>query len=242
MQYGVCGFCRSKKEIFENLNLLEVQKTFYKPPREETARKWRKEASPKFVFTVKAWQVITHPESSPTYRKTTIPGNKEKFGFFQPTKEVFDAFDTTAAIARLLRAEIIVFQTPAAFEPEEKNIKNMKEFFSSLGREFVYVWESRGNWTSDTVEKICKSLNLIDAVDPFRRESVTSLQYFRLHGSPPGKRMYSYTYTDEDLRNLFSFCNDDTYVLFNNVTMFEDALRFQKLIQSISGENGAAEI
>jgi len=231
---GICGFCKSQKEIFEKIRLLEVQKTFYNPPLEKTVEKWRKRAPEDFEFTVKAWQVITHPASSPTYKKLTRAlKNKENCGFFQPTKEVFDAFDTIVTISRLLKARIIVFQTPARFKPTGENIRNMEEFFSSVNREFVYVWESRGDWNPTVIKGICEELNLVDGCDPFKRAPVTEQLYFRLHGSPPGKHMYSYTYTDEDLKRLYSFCGDKTYVLFNNITMYENALQFQKLIKTL---------
>lgn len=205
----------------------------------KTAEKWRREAPRDFEFTVKAWQLITHPASSPTYRKVKISGKKENYGFFKHTREVFEAYEMTVSIAMALKAAIIVFQTPPQFKEDKGNIQNMRNFFTSLSSEFLYVWESRGNWNPDTLKKLCEELNLIDGTDPFKRESVTERQYFRLHGSPPGKTMYSYTYTDEDLTNLHSFCRNDAYVLFNNVTMSEDALRFMTL--SIWG-SGAAEI
>lgn len=234
MKVGICGFCKSQSEIFDKIKLLEIQKTFYKPPLEKTAQKWRKKAPSNFEFTVKAWQLITHPASSPTYRKVkiTIPGKRENYGFFQPTKEVFEAFDTTCTIARVLKADIIVLQTPARFTPEDTNIRNMKEFFSSITREFQFVWESRGDWDPETIKEICQELNLIDGTDPFKRAPVTEPLYFRLHGSPPGNRMYTYQYQDGDLRTLLSFCEEATYVLFNNISMVDDALRFKKLKDS----------
>lgn len=231
IKVGVCGFSKSQKEIFEKHTLLEVQQTFYKPPLERTAEKWRMTAPDKFEFTVKAWQVITHPASSPTYRNVTITlGKKENYGSFQPTKEVFEAFDVTATIARRLKARIIVFQTPATFKSGDKAVENMRAFFSSISREFVYIWESRGDWNPEVIKAVCEELHLVDGVDPFKRKPVTEPAYFRLHGSPPGNRMYSYTYTDTDLRKLYSYCQDNTYVLFNNITMFEDALRFKTLL------------
>ena len=230
IKVGVCGFCTSQQEIFEKYRLLEVQKTFYKPPREKTAQKWREKAPDTFEFTVKAWQIITHPASSPTYKRVSIMGEKDNFGFFRPTKEVFNAFETTARIARILRARIIIFQTPAVFNPTHEHVENMKDFFSSIKKKFVYVWESRG-WLSDDVKDICEELHLIDGTDPFRRLPVTEQTYFRLHGSPPGKHMYSYAYTDADLEKILTFCKDDTYVLFNTMTMGEDALRFQTLLK-----------
>ena len=81
-------------------------------------------------------------------------------------------------------------------------------------------------------------------VDPFASEplhlSSRRILYLRLHGSPPGKRMYSYTYTDEDLRWLERFLRrfefTKAYVMFNNVTMFDDAYRFLRLLQETGWE------
>jgi len=56
--------------------VVEVQQTFYQIPRIATGKRWREEAPPDFEFTMKAWQLITHEPSSPTYRRlrTVIPG------------------------------------------------------------------------------------------------------------------------------------------------------------------------
>ncbi len=45
-------------------------------------------------------------------------------------------------------------------------------------------------------------------MDPFADEpdTHTDFAYFRLHGSPPGKRMYRYTYTEGDLKELYEKC------------------------------------
>ncbi|HDD64840.1 MAG TPA: DUF72 domain-containing protein, partial [Firmicutes bacterium] len=91
MKVGCCGFPISQKKYFENFNLVEVQKTFYQIPEEETLIKWRKKAQKEFEFTLKAWQLITHPPSSPTYKRLKIElSDKEKknYGFFKPTDEV----------------------------------------------------------------------------------------------------------------------------------------------------------
>lgn len=77
------------------------------------------------------------------------------------------------------------------------------------------------------------------AVDPFGSEPATyGLAYFRLHGSPPGPAMYRYTYTDADLDKLRATCReyDDAFVLFNNLSMQDDARRFRSLVSA--GANG----
>ncbi|MEM2991420.1 MAG: DUF72 domain-containing protein, partial [Halobacteria archaeon] len=58
--------------------------------------------------------------------------------------------------------------------------------------------------------------------------------YFRLHGSPPGKKMYSYRYSDSDLRLLHQKIKSyedrgEIYCMFNNIAMWDDALRFKEL-------------
>jgi len=219
------------KKYFEEFRLTEVQKTFYNPPKVETAEKWRMQAPPDFEFTVKAWQVITHPPSSPTYRKAGI--TMKNCGFFKPTKEVFEGWEKTREIARALDAKIILFQTPASFKESEENVENMIEFFSSIEREFIFVWEPRG-WSEEKVKEVCERLDLVHCVDPFVAKPLYGdVVYLRLHGSQ-GKKMYSYKYTSEDLQWLKKFCmsfDKDVYVLFNNVHMHDDALRFMEILQ-----------
>jgi uncharacterized protein YecE (DUF72 family) len=241
VKVGVCGFARSQDTIFTNLRLLEVQTTFYRPMKRITAENWRLRAPKEFEFTVKAWQLITHEPTSPTYRKARIEVAEDEmdtYGFFRPTDNVFEAWAVTNEIREALDAKIVVFQSPASFKENDANITNMRDFFRSLDKErkdVTMVWEQRGKWDRKTIAKLCNALELIHSVDPFAEDPVTSgFAYFRLHGSPPGKRMYRYTYTDDDLKGLYEKClearSSQVYVLFNNDMMYDDALRFMKMI------------
>lgn len=243
VKVGICGFARAQDTIYANLRLVEVQTTFYKPMKRATAEAWRRRAPHTFEFTIKAWQLITHEPSSPTYRKAGIAideAQMDRYGFFRPTDEVLEAWSVTNEILRALDAKVVVFQSPARFKETEENIRNMREFFCSIEedrKDIMVVWEARGAWDRKTVGRLCDELHLIQGVDPFAEAPVTTgSAYFRLHGSPPGKRMYRYTYTDEDLRRLDELCKNieaaEVYVLFNNETMYEDALRFMKIVGS----------
>jgi len=215
------------KKYFENFDVVEVQKTFYKPPSPETARKWRNIAPDNFEFTVKAWQVITHPPSSPTYRKAKL--SLSDGGFFKPIKEVFEAWEVTREIARELRSPLVLFQTPKSFRDSEENIRNMIEFFSSIEREFIFAFEPRG-WKKENVLSVCRELDLIHVVDPFLSDPLYGdIFYFRLHGFD-----YKHKYTDKELQRLSEKCRElgkGGYVMFNNVHMFDDAVRFRKLVE-----------
>jgi uncharacterized protein YecE (DUF72 family) len=230
IKVGCCGFSAKREKYYKTFSVVELQQTFYKPPLPSTAEKWRKQAPENFEFTIKAFQIITHPPTSPTYRR--LGYKPEKAGFFQPCKEVFDAWEKTKEIAEILKSRIIVFQTPNSFKDTPENMENMREFFSSVEtKKFIFAWEPRG-WSEDSIKKICKELNLVHVVDPFVSKPLHGkLCYFRLHGYP---EMYKHKYTQSELKDLAKYVRGlkkEVYVMFNNIYMFEDALEFKKLIE-----------
>lgn len=132
IKVGCCGFPEDREKYYRQFPVIEINISFYQLPSETTANKWRLEAPADFEFAMKAWQLITHPTNSFTYRrlKEKIPQNKKKnYGFFRPTEEVFEAWERTKKIARILKASIILFQCPASFQPTEENKRNFKNFF-----------------------------------------------------------------------------------------------------------------
>lgn len=230
---GTCGFGRRQAEVVQRLDAVEIQETFYRPIAVERALKWRGLAPPDFRFCVKASQFITHAATSPTYRRSgrVVPDSeKSNYGSFQDSPQVLEGWEATRSIAEAVRASVIVFQTPASFGPTEANRNALYRFFESVRTDAIKALELRGPWATHIVEKICEDLGLVHAVDPFEKEPATyGLAYFRLHGSPPGKSMYRYTYTDADLSRLRAICleYDDACVMFDNLSMHADAIRFR---------------
>ena len=237
IKVGCCGFPGGMKKYFQEFSLVEVQKTFYSPPKVETAQRWRTHAGEGFEFTLKAWQLITHPASSPTYRKAGINvEDREKYGFFRPTEEVFSAWERTREIAEALEASVVVFQCPPRFTQSEEHISNLKSFFGSIERgSFTFALELRSPWDRELLGELCEELKLVHCVDPLQEEPVTQrLAYFRLHGSYEGGRInYRHRYSDEELKAVLKKAMeyDTAYVLFNNIYMGEDAKRFLELLK-----------
>lgn len=212
---------------------MEIQQTFYQPPKQDTIKRWRDEAPVDFEFTLKAWQLITHEVSSPTYRrlkKRLSESQKKQVGAFRYTDVVRRAWDTTLQMARILATSKVVFQCPASFAPASENMDRIREFFSHIDRGGVMcIWEPRGKWQDDEIAELCRDLDLIHCVDPFKAESVTGgLRYYRLHGITG----YRHEFSDEELRDLGQrqLKNGETYYLFNNVGMHRDAVRFKQLL------------
>jgi len=229
IKVGCCGFGEARQKYFAEFRVVEIQATFYQPPKPETARGWREKAPAEFEFTLKAWQLITHEASSPTYRRLTekIPGTRlRQCGSFKPTAEVFGAWERTEEIARALGSKIVVFQCPATFTPTEAHKRNLKQFFKRIsGKGFRFAWEPRGEWKPDEVKALCEELDLIHCVDPFKSAPAWGkIRYYRLHGITG----YPYRFTDDDLGKLGESCGGQrqVYCLFNNVSMLEDARRF----------------
>ncbi|WP_457554944.1 DUF72 domain-containing protein [Candidatus Pyrohabitans sp.] len=238
IKVGCCGFPGGMSRYFQEFSLVEVQRTFYSPPRVETAQRWRSLAGEDFEFTLKAWQLITHPPGSPTYRKAGIKvSDPAKYGFFKPTEEVFSAWEKTEEVAQALKASVIVFQCPPRFTQSEEHISNLKSFFDSIERgSFTFALELRSAWERGLLAELCEELKLVHCVDPLREEPVTRrLAYFRLHGSYKGGRInYRHRYSDEELREVAEKAQrfESAYVLFNNVYMGEDASRFINLLRT----------
>ena len=233
VQVGTCGFRMNKHEYSDLLKCVEVQHTFYQPPQVKTLEKWRSEMPEDFEFTLKAWQLITHESTSPTYKrlkKKLTEKEAADAGFFKPTDIVAEGLETTLACAHALKARTILFQCPAKFQQTPENIKNMRRFFKKVKRGSLnFAWEPRGPWDDKVVKKICDDLDLWHVVDPFVRRTTTPDRcYFRLHGIGG----WRYRYEDGELEELASLLPDEglSYVFFNNNVMTEDALRFKRMV------------
>jgi uncharacterized protein YecE (DUF72 family) len=211
---------------------VEVQQTFYQPPSLKTAEKWREEAPANFEFALKAWQLITHEPKSPTYRRLKLSWPSDKLarcGSFKACEEVAWAWEQTWKIAAALQAKYVVFQCPASFHPSAENKRNLETFFNKVNRgNLRLIWEPRGPWTRGEVRNLCRELDLIHGVDPFKADPQWGqVRYFRLHGITG----YRYRFSGKDLEKLQEKCRGLTYCFFNNVNMWADALAFQDRVQ-----------
>lgn len=230
LRIGCCGFARAQAECFRDFSCVEIDSSFYRLPQLATAARWRAAAPADFQFTLKAWQVITHPASSPTYKRTPLDAHdRQHCGGFGFNATIRWAWDETFAVARELQAALVLLQSPASFTPTKEHIGKLKQFFEKAKRGKFHVgWEPRGEWETGLVDALCRELDLVHVVDPFRQAPpVTgSIQYFRLHGVTGPKHRY----TDVELGQLREFCRAKpvSYCLFNNLSMVKDAQRFTR--------------
>ncbi|RYZ02623.1 MAG: DUF72 domain-containing protein [Myxococcales bacterium] len=229
-------------EYPRHFRLLEVQQSFYEPPAERVAQRWRDAMPPDFEFTVKAWQLITHESKSPTYRRLKRALSEQEradCGRFRDTPIVREAMSRTLATANTVRASTVLFQCPASFGPSAENVQNLRRFIADIARPQCWpglrlAWEPRGPaWSAqrELALRLCEELQLIYVVDPFVDPiHVTSAgpAYVRLHGIGGARHVY----TDEELARLAEQVPSGASVLFNHLPRVGDARRFHELMKS----------
>ncbi len=220
---GTCGWSRfpdkgDKLELYaKHFDVVEVNSTFYRLPRVSTAEKWLKKArgiNDRFEFTVKAPKTITH-----------------EYKFREGSKAVWKEF---LEIVKALESKVVIFQTPHKhFMPTAEHINNAKRFFSMIDRgDLTIGWEVRWKeeWTREIIEPLFEELDIIHVIDPLRQKPFRKqpFNYYRLHGF--GERMmYDYKFSDDELREVKRVTKNGDYILFNNVYMYDDAMRFKSL-------------
>lgn len=233
VQIGTCGLGGSKAAYATLFSCVEIQQTFYQPPQLSTLERWRREVPPDFEFTLKAWQLITHPAKSPTYnrlKRTLSEPERVAAGYFKPTTLVDEAWQFSLACAQTLGAKTVLFQCPASFTQTPEHIHNLVQFFSRIERKnLICCWEPRGPWDKSVIKSLCEDLHLWHVVDPFTTTTVTPEHvYFRLHG----RQGWRYQYEPAELTELTELlpANKPAYVFFNNIHMRQDALVFKQLL------------
>jgi uncharacterized protein YecE (DUF72 family) len=250
---GTCGYSyydapegwkdryESKLAAFADaFECVEINRTFYSLPQVSTTERWRREVdgvNSDFTFAVKAWQAITHPISSPTWRGNDddlSEAEREQVGMLQPNSTVVEAWNATRARAEALEAEVVVVQTPPSFDCSDEHATNLRGFVDAIDRGGLEIaWEPRGNWAEnlERVAALCEDLELIHVTDLMREEplATTDTAYTRLHGLNEDRYDYDYDYSDEELEELAEGLDDlagdheHVYCLFNNYAMYDNA-------------------
>jgi uncharacterized protein YecE (DUF72 family) len=232
VKVGCCGFACTPEAYFQALPAVEIQQTFYRLPRPETVAKWRAQAPDGFYFSLKAWQLITHDPSCPSFRfldEGYLPQALDRCGGFRVTDEVLAAWQALRELAGLLHARAILFQSPPSFDPTTEHILRMDEFFHTIDRgRFFLAWAPPEGWPHKLIAEVCRRNRLVHCADPLA-EPVLSRGpiYYRLQGVTG----YRHRYSDEELRQLRGFCRrKQGVVFFNTIHMQEDACRFAALL------------
>lgn len=202
---------------------VEVNNSFYNLPNQSTFVKWRAEATPDFIFAVKANRFITH---------------------MKKLKNVEDALGVFVERVANLKRNLgpILFQLPPNLKLDAQRLR---DFLALLPPRKRYVVEFRNSsWLDDSAivaladRKVAFCIH--DLLDkPCPRHVTAPFAYFRFHGhnekyggSYPKKILKEYAQEMVALRNK----GKDVYAYFNNDAFgyaLKDAVTLKKLISRI---------
>lgn len=194
-------------------DFVEVNSTFYTVPERKTVASWRGRVPEAFEFTVKAHRELTHVNQ------------------LSPKRETHEIFEKMKNICEILRSEILVMETPPAFDVGE-NLEGIQDFLYSLNPGNLRIaWEMRCYDEREVplrVAELMREHHIIHCVDystskPSFESDVT---YTRLFGRGKGN---IYQFTDKELADINS-CVEETgskrkYMNFHGVKMYKDAAR-----------------
>ncbi|MFI5363847.1 MAG: DUF72 domain-containing protein [Elusimicrobiota bacterium] len=191
LKVGCAGFPIGRDRYWRSLSFVEAL-TGETMPRPATLDDWRASAPPGAEFAVQAYRFVTHGREDrgfPRAGKKLESSRQNHCGGFRDTLEVHEAWMSTKAAAEALGAKIVVFETPASFQPGPDRLRDMYRFFKVLARgRFTFVWQPRGrSWGDNLADKVCSELGLIRAFDPLKERPPErgAFRYLR----PLGPRM-----------------------------------------------------
>ncbi|WP_456432566.1 DUF72 domain-containing protein [Thermosulfuriphilus sp.] len=249
IQVGTCGLPISLAKYVQIFEALELNSTFYRFPGPRALKNWQKILGTKerLFLSLKAYQGLTHPLSSPTWRRSGLKGEelkklKGKVGCLKFSSETEGFVSKSLDIIKCLGARFWLFQLPKRCQREQGLIPNFFEKLKGVVSEEILLgieirWEN-----PLLIERLYRDFGVIPVFDPFLSPELFEkfapslpLLYLRLHGSlEKGRINYIKSYSDEELETLRERLQSTgaqrIIVLFNNTKMYEDALRFKQLL------------
>lgn len=209
----------------KDFNTVEINSTFYRGAKKANLRKWKKEAPPGFLFTLKAFRIITHI-------KRLKDAHEDLKSFLKEAQSLEESLGP------------ILFQLPPSLKCSPELLRS---FVSSLPVEHRFAFEFREeSWfNSKEVEDILREKNcafvIVSAPNLPEVIKVTAdWAYIRFHGKTA---WYNYLYSDEEMRSWASKIKEissivkDFFAYFNNDTKAY-AIKNAKLLRELLYSTG----
>jgi uncharacterized protein YecE (DUF72 family) len=188
----------------QSFNVVEINNSFYRLPKPETFKAWRKESPDDFLFVVKGSRYITHQ------KKLNDPE--------QATEKFFNN-------VRFLKEKLgpILFQLPPTWK---KNTERFADFLKILPKKYKYVFEFRNStWYHEEIIGLLEKYNcafcIYELAGHRSPANITAdFVYIRLHG--PGMNKYQGSYSNKQLKEWAAQAREwqreglDVFIFFDN--------------------------
>ncbi len=172
IKVGCAGYPVGRDRYWRSLSFVETD-TGKGLPQLETLASWRTDIPAGGEAALQALRTITHGPEDRGFPSSgrKFPKNRQALcGAFRESLEVHEAWMATKAGAEALGARIVVFESPASFQPGPDRLRDLYRFFKNVARgKLTFVWHPRGSEWASLGEKVCVDLGLIRAFDPLRQ-------------------------------------------------------------------------
>lgn len=226
---------------------IEINSSFYAPPRPRDAASWARRVhnNPRFRFTAKAWQRITHERRDESASSLAADCDVVR--------------SSMAPLADAGRLGAILIQFPWSYRYTPENQEHMDRVFARL-RDFPIAVEVRhSGWDCDSFYDFLRerSVAFCNIDQPVIGKSIrpgeiatARLGYFRLHGrnyanwfkEDAGRdARYDYLYSREEIRQLSSQIykvqqsTEETYAVTNNHFRGQALVNAMEILEELDG-------
>ncbi len=231
LKIGTVGYPLPRAKIHKYVDIIELNEGRTVPPKVKTARKWRKEAPDRIVFSVQLSDYLFErpPAGSP------LEGELTGYGGFRSSDENLALWQRSLAFAKEMDAQALLLSTPAEFTPSKPNRSALEGLLSKVSRSNLpLIWSYAGPWDFEQACAFASQLDMVVAVDPLRDPAPQGpLAYFRLGPfSAMGSRMGVY-----DLERIAeaSAMHETTLCVFDTPRPLDDVRNLKKVIAEQDG-------
>lgn len=214
--------------LADYFDTIEINSSFYAPPRPRDAASWARRVrnNPRFRFTAKAWQRLSHER--PSEEASSLAADCE------------EVRRSMAPIAEAGLLGAVLLQFPWRFRCTPENLDYLDRLFQNLRGLPLALEVRHGSWDRDSFYDFLRERKVAfcnvdqpligNSIRPGAR-ATSRLGYFRLHGrnyanwfkEDAGRdARYDYLYTKEEIRQLSEQIRkvkqsaEETYAITNN--------------------------
>jgi uncharacterized protein YecE (DUF72 family) len=226
-------------------DIIEINTSFYQPIRPKLAEQWIEQvaANPRFEFTAKVWQKLTHGDDASNRDYASV---REGFNVLRNAK----------------RLGAVLLQFPFSFHHTPENLVRLERLAEEFSGYSLVVEVRHSSWNDADVERLLRArgIGLCNIDQPVigrsRRpsENATSeIGYIRLHGRRydtwfsddpelPRHERYNYLYSADELRPWAERIKHvaarakSTYVITNNHYSGKGVVNALELLNLLEGK------
>lgn len=210
---GGWGYFTGGLEAYaRGFRFVELNASFYRPVPETYARRWRARVPSDFVFAVKANRMVTHSDGL----RASAVGRR--------------AFGHDLRIARILRAPIVILESPASLFLGPDEVAGLRDLAGIVPSGIRLGLEARAHGRGKLPEGLRSTMAsqaILDVVDVSQTAPRVpdDMVYSRLFGPGPHN---IYQFDDRELREIDRAGGDAVRVAFafHGVRMYQDAARY----------------